>query len=182
MRISDWSSDVCSSDLVRDESDRKDSVRVVIYVRRDVDPAIVLNKLRRHTQLVTSFGMNAVCLDSRGRPRIMGLVEMIGEFVTFRRQVIPRRPVHDLDKARDSLHRQVGLSAAISMVAEVVRIIRNAADVDMARVGLMGLEIPTAGAFAELLAEADPDSEVGTTFRLSEIQANRSAESTVGNE
>src|SRR3546814_2405081 len=65
MRISDWSSDVCSSDLVRDESDRKDSVRVVIDVRRDVDPAIVLNKLRRHTQLVTSFGMNAVCLDSR---------------------------------------------------------------------------------------------------------------------
>src|SRR3546814_15804779 len=58
------------------------------------------------------------------------------------------------------------------MVDEVVRIIRNAADVDMARVGLMGLEIPTAGAFAELLAEADPDSEVGTTFRLSEIQAN----------
>src|SRR3546814_14550435 len=72
MRISDWSSDVCSSDLVRDESDRKDSVRVVIDVRRDVDPAIVLNKLRRHTQLVTSFGMNAVCLDSRSEERRVG--------------------------------------------------------------------------------------------------------------
>src|SRR3546814_7887970 len=90
--------------------------------------------------------MNAVGVDGRGRPRIMGLVEMSGECVTFRRQVIRRRTVHDLDKARDSLHRQVGLYAAISMVDEVVRIIRNAADVDMARVGLMGLEIPTAGA------------------------------------
>lgn len=157
---------------VRDESDRDESVRVIVELKRDADPEIVLNKLRRHTRFVDTFGVNAVCLDSRGNPVTMGLAQILGEFIAFRRQVIRRRTIFELDRARDLLHKQIGLYAAVSLIDEVVRMIRQSPDVETARARLREIEFPTAGEFAGLLREADPDLEsVGEIFKLSEVQA-----------
>jgi len=155
---------------IRDESDRNDNVRVVVELRRDVDPSILLNGLRKHTDLIKSFGYNATLLNSRGRPEEMPLLSILKEFVAFRRTTVRRRTIFELNKARDSLHRQIGLYAAVSMVDEVVRTIRGASDVDDARVKLMAMEFPTAGEFRKLLEEADPDVPVGDVFKLSEVQ------------
>lgn len=156
---------------IRDESDRKHNLRVVVDLRRDVEPNVILNVLKKHTDLVSSFPYNATVLNSRGRPTEMPLLDILSEFVAFRRQVVRRRTIHDLNKARDSLHRQIGLYAAVSLVDEVVRTIRTSPDPESARARLMDMEFPTEGDFARLLAEADPDGEVGQVFRLSEIQA-----------
>lgn len=157
---------------IRDESDRDDNVRVVLEIRKDVDPNLVLNKLKKHTQLVDTFSVNAVCLDSKGSPRTMGVLQILKEFVEFRKLVVRRRTIHDLDKARDALGKQIGLYAAVSMVDEVVRRIRNSSDVESARAALMSMDFPTAGDFAELLQDADPDLEnVPEFFKLSDSQA-----------
>ncbi len=157
---------------IRDESDRTDSVRVVIDVKRDGDAQVILSKLKKHTELVTSFGVNIVCLNAKGQPRTMGVSEIFREFVAFRRGVIRRRTIFEINKARDLLHKQIGLYAAISMVDEVVRVIRAAADVETARASLMSMTFPTAGDFAALLHDADPDVEVGDSFMLTDIQAS----------
>ena len=158
---------------IRDESDRDSNVRVVIEVKRDFDPNLILNKLRKHTQLVDTFSVNSVCLDTKGNPRIMGVMQMLNEFVDFRKQVVRRRTIYELDKARDNLQKQIGLFAAVSMVDEVVRTIRQSSDVDTARSRLMAMEFPTAGEFSELLKDADPDLEVvPEVFKLTEGQAN----------
>lgn len=156
---------------IRDESDRKDNLRVVIELSRDVEPSVVLNGLKKHTDLVSSFPYNATVLNSRGKPVEMPLLDMLTEFVAFRRQVVRRRTIYELNKARDALHRQVGLYAAVSLLDEVVRTIRTSSDPESARARLMQIAFPTAGDFARLLSEADPDNEVGDTFRLSDIQA-----------
>jgi len=155
---------------IADHSDRKANVRVEIELRRDVDPQIVLNGLRKHTDFVKSFGYNATVLNSRGRPEEMSLLNILREFVAFRRQTVRRRTIFEVNKARDSLHRQIGLYAAVSMVDEVVKAIRTAVDIDDARVRLMAMEFPTSGDFAKLLAEADPDIPVGDVFKLSAEQ------------
>lgn len=155
---------------IADQSDRKANVRVIVELRRDVDPQIVLNGLRKHTDFVKSFSYNATVLNSRGRPEEMSLMSILQEFVAFRRHTVRRRSIFEINKARDLLHRQIGLYAAVSQVDEVVKTIRGAADVDDARVKLMAMEFPTSGDFAKLLAEADPDLPVGAIFKLSAEQ------------
>ena len=157
---------------IQDESDRDDNVRVVIDLKKDVDPNLILNKLRKHTQLVTSFSVNATCLDSEGNPRVMSLLDQITAFNKHRLEVVRRRTIHDLNKARDAIHLQLGLYAAIVRIDDVVEVIRRSADVDAARVSLMEMDFPTEGSFARLLVDADPDLEdVPTNFRMSKIQA-----------
>ena len=160
---------------VRDESDRDSNVRIVIDMRRDTDPHIILNKLRKHTQLVTTFAVNATCLDEYGRPKVMPLMEQIRAFVSFRKDVVRRRTIHDLTNARDALIKQIGLYAAVSLVDKVVELIKSAPDVDTARARLMALPFPVEGDFQSLLADADPDNEFhapGDEFHLNEEQSN----------
>nr|WP_255455868.1 DNA gyrase subunit A [Salipiger sp. PrR003] len=160
---------------VRDESDRDSNVRIVIDMRRDTDPHIILNKLRKHTQLVTTFAVNATCLDEYGRPKVMPLMEQIRAFVAFRKDVVRRRTIHDLTNARDALIKQIGLYAAVSLVDKVVELIKSAPDVDTARARLMALPFPVEGDFQSLLADADPDNEFhapGDEFHLNEEQSN----------
>lgn len=158
---------------IRDESDRDDNVRVVLDVRKDFDPNLILNKLKKHTQLVDTFSVNAVCLDTKGNPATMGLMQILNEFVAFRKLVVRKRTIFDLNKARDLLQKQIGLFAAVSMVDEVVKTIRTSPDVDTARVRLMGMDFPTEGEFADLLKDADPDLEdVPSVFKLDEVQTN----------
>src|SRR3546814_1355368 len=86
------------SDL-RDESDR-DGVRVVIELKRDANPDVVLNQLYRYTPLQTSFGVNMLALNG-GRPELMNLKQIIEAFLEFREQVITRRTIYELGKARE---------------------------------------------------------------------------------
>lgn len=155
---------------VRDETDRTDGLRVVIDLRKDVDPAIVMNALVKYTPFVKAFPYNGTVLDSSGRPRLMPLLDMLREFINFRRQIVRKRTIHDLDKARDALHRQIGLYAASTMIDEVVGAIRTAVDTDDARRRLLSMEFPTAGDFARFVTEADPDLEFGEFFQLSDVQ------------
>jgi len=127
------------SDL-RDESDR-DGLRVVVELKRDAEPDIVLNQLHRHTALQTSFGVNMLALNG-GRPEQLTLREIIVAFIAFREEVITRRTSHLLGKARDRAHVLLGLSVAVANLDEVIALIRNAPDPATARAGLVGRAWP----------------------------------------
>ena len=156
----------------RDEGDRETPLRAVLDIHRDADPHIILNALKKKTKLVTSFGYNATVLNSRGKPVEMPLLDILNEFVSFRRVVVRRRTEFKLNKARDELHKLLGLYAAVSMIDQIVEAIKSSPDAETAHARLRAIEFSTAGDFAKLLKEADPDDEVGDIFTLSEIQAN----------
>src|SRR5437763_8093001 len=111
---------------MRDESDR-DGVRLVVELRRDADPDIVLNQLYRHTALQTSFGVNMLAING-GRPELMTLRDVIVAFIAFREEVITRRTTYLLNKARERAHSLVGLLIAVGVIAEVLPLIRAAPD------------------------------------------------------
>lgn len=120
---------------IRDESDRS-GMRIVIEVKRDATPEVVLNQLYRFTQLQTSFGVNMLALDN-GQPRLMGLKDVLDAFITFREEVILRRARYDLMKARDRAHLLVGLVIAVANIDAVIALIRAAPDAASAREALM---------------------------------------------
>src|ERR1700686_4412066 len=125
---------------LRDESDR-DGFRVVIEMRRDAVPDVVLNQLYRFTALQSSFGANMVALDS-GRPLVMNLKDLLTSFIAFREEVIYRRTKHLLTKARDRAHVLVGLAIAVANIDEVIRLIRASKDANEAREQLMNRDWP----------------------------------------
>src|ERR1700754_3838138 len=127
------------SDL-RDESDR-DGYRVVVELKRDAVPEVVLNQLYKFTVLQSSFGANMVALDA-GRPQVMNLKDLLTSFIAFREQVIYRRTKHLLGKARDRAHILVGLAIAVANIDEVIRLIRASHDANEARDGLMARDWP----------------------------------------
>src|SRR4029077_4778174 len=122
------------SDL-RDESDR-DGVRVVIELKRDATPEVVLAQLFKFTSLRTTFPANMLALDG-GRPRLMGLKELLQAFIRFREDVITRRTRFELNAARDRAHVLVGLAIAVANIDEVIELIRRAPDPPTARERLM---------------------------------------------
>ena len=156
------------SDL-RDESDR-DGMRIVVELKRDATPEVVLNQLFRFTQLQTSFGVNMLALDN-GRPRQMGIREALMCFITFREDVILRRARHDLSRARDRGHLLVGLAVAVANIDEVIRIIRAAADAASARTALMEREWPAEDVLPLLELIEDRGSIVAGTDRIKMTEA-----------
>ncbi len=120
---------------IRDESDRI-GVRVVIELKRDAEPEVVLNQLYRYTPLQTSFGVNMLALHN-GQPKMMNLKDIIAAFVAFREEVIRRRTVFELGKARDRAHVLVGLAVAVANLDQVIALIRAAKDPATARAQLM---------------------------------------------
>ena len=157
------------SDL-RDESDR-DGMRIVIELKRDATPEVVLNQLYRFTQLQTGFGMNMLALDN-GRPRLLGLKDALEIFIRFREEVISRRSAHELNKARDKAHLLVGLGIAVANIDEVIRIIRASPDSGAARTALLEKVWP-AGDVSALLALIDDvgNQIVDGTVQFTEAQA-----------
>ncbi|MGO9400807.1 MAG: DNA gyrase subunit A [Xanthobacteraceae bacterium] len=156
---------------LRDESDR-DGYRVVVELRRDAMPDVVLNQLYRFTALQSSFGANMVALDA-GRPQVMNLKDLIACFIGFREQVIYRRTKHLLGKARDRAHILVGLAIAVANIDEVIRLIRAAKDANEARDELMKRDWPARDVAAMVTLIDDPRHSVspeGTT-KLSAEQA-----------
>ena len=155
---------------IRDESDRQ-GMRVVIELKRDATGEVVLNQLFRFTNMQISFACNMLALD-RGRPRTMGLRDLLMCFVDFREEVILRRSRYELSKARERAHLLVGLSIAVANIDEVIRLIRASPDAAAARAALMAREWP-AGDVAALLALIDDSGNiiVGERVRLTEAQA-----------
>src|SRR5438477_1390347 len=134
------------SDL-RDESDR-DGMRVVIELKRDAVPEVLLNQLYKHTPMQESFGVNMLAI-VEGRPRLLTLKDALRVFLDHRRNVVARRTAYDLRQAEARLHILAGLKTAIDHLDEAIAIIRGAADPATARAGLM------AGfALSELQAQA----------------------------
>ncbi|WP_268887711.1 DNA gyrase subunit A [Falsiroseomonas selenitidurans] len=158
------------SDL-RDESDR-DGLRIVVELKKDATPEVVLNQLYRFTQLQTSFPVNFVALDE-GRPRQMALRDALLAFIRFREEVILRRSRFRLAKARERGHQLIGLAIAVANIDEVIRLIRAAPDAATARAQLMARDWPAADV-APLLALVDDERNTLTPdglVRLTEEQA-----------
>jgi len=158
------------SDL-RDESDRN-GMRVVIEIKRDALPDVVLNQLYRFTPLQSSFGCNFVALNG-GKPELMNVQSILTAFIGFREEVVTRRAKFLLNKARDRAHILVGLAVAVANVDEVIALIRAAPDPATAREGLMARNWP-ARDVAPLIALIDDPRhriEEDGTFKLSDEQA-----------
>ncbi|MFT8591175.1 MAG: DNA gyrase subunit A [Acetobacter orientalis] len=155
---------------IRDESDRS-GMRVVIEIKRDATPEVVLNHLYRYTQLQTSFGVNMLALDG-GKPRLMGLKDVLAAFIAFREEVILRRSRFELNKARDRGHILVGLVIAVANIDAVIALIRAAPDAATARESLMAASWD-ASDVAPLLALIHDDGNqiIEGKVRLTEAQA-----------
>ena len=155
---------------MRDESDR-DGMRIVMELKRDATPEVVLNHLYRFTQLQTGFGVNFLALDN-GRPRLMGLKDALQVFMRFREDVILRRSRFELNKARERAHLLVGLAIAVANIDEVIRVIRGSADSASARVALMERDWPAADIQSLLdLIDDTGNMIVEGRVRLTEAQA-----------
>lgn len=122
------------SDL-RDESDR-DGIRIVIEIKRDGNPNIVLNQLFKHTQLEVSFGVIMLVLVN-GKPQVLNMREMVQCYIDHRRDIIYKRTAFDLKKAEHRAHIVEGLRIAIENLNKVIKIIRESKDVDTAEKNLM---------------------------------------------
>jgi DNA gyrase subunit A len=156
---------------LRDESDR-DGVRLVVELRRDADPDIVLNQLYRHTALQTSFGVNMLAING-GRPELMTLRDVIAAFLAFREEVITRRTTYLLNKARERAHILVGLLIAVGSIDEVIALIRAAPDPATARAGLVARRWPAGDVRPLLVAVGEEGRGLAEdgTYQLSDEQA-----------
>jgi DNA gyrase subunit A len=168
-----------AGDGLRDESD-KDGMRVVIELRRGEVAEVVLNNLYAQTPLETVFGINMVALQD-GQPKLMGLKEMLEAFIRHRREVVTRRTIHELRKARERAHILEGLAVALANIDEIIALIKASPASAEARVALMAREWP-AGTVPQMLERAGAissrpdglDSQYGLVhgvYRLSEAQA-----------
>ncbi|MCZ6548348.1 MAG: DNA gyrase subunit A [Deltaproteobacteria bacterium] len=122
------------SDL-RDESDRE-GMRIVIELKRDAVPDVLINQLYKHTSLQESFGVNMLAIDD-GRPRLLNLKDALKAFLDHRKEVITRRTAYNLRKAEDRLHILEGLRIALDHLDQVITLIRQSKDPRTAKEGLM---------------------------------------------
>lgn len=154
---------------IRDESSRK-GVRIVIDLKRDATPDVVLNQLWRHTQAQSSFPANMLAIRG-GRPEVLNLRDIIESFVRFREEVITRRTKFELNKARERAHLLLGLVVAVTNLDEVVRIIRGSASPAEARTALLARQWPIAEIAPYIkLVEAVEADVTGDSYQLSELQ------------
>jgi DNA gyrase subunit A len=154
---------------IRDESNRE-GVRIVIELKRDATPEVVLNQLWRHTPAQSSFPANMLAIRG-GRPEVLTLHAIIEAFVKFREEVITRRSKYELMKARDRAHILLGLVIAVTNLDEVVRIIRGSSSPAEAREKLIAREWQVAEIAQYIaLVEAVEKEVGGDTYRLSDTQ------------
>jgi len=156
---------------IADESDRI-GIRVVIELKRDATPDVVLNQLFRFSAMQVSFGCNMLALNG-GRPEQLTLRDFLSYFITFREEVVARRTAHELRKARERSHVLCGLAVAVSNVDEIVRTIRASADAAEAREKLMTRRWPAHDIAQYIKLIDDPSHTINDdgTYNLSEVQA-----------
>ena len=143
--------DGIAQDGLRDESD-KDGMRLVIELKRGEVAEVLLNNLFAQTPLETVFGINMVALID-GQPKLLGLKEMLEAFVRHRREIVTRRTIFDLAKARDRAHILEGLAVALANIDEVIALIKASPSSLEAKAGLMG-RVWNSGAVPQMLARA----------------------------
>jgi DNA gyrase subunit A len=164
---------------LRDESD-KDGMRVVIEIRRDAMADVVLNNLFQQTQLQVTFGINMVALLD-GQPRLLNLKDILEAFIRHRREVVTRRTIFELRKARARAHILEGLTVALANIDEMIELIRTSASPQEARErmlarkwqpGMVATLLEAAGAEASRPEDMDPrDGFKPDGYQLSEVQA-----------
>lgn len=120
---------------LRDESNKL-GIRVVVELKRDATPDVVINQLYKHSELQTSFGVNMLALNN-GRPILMGLKDIITAFIDFRKEVVTRRTIYQLNKARNKAHVLIGLSLAVANIDEVIAMIKGSPNPQEAKKRLM---------------------------------------------
>ncbi|MDE2089502.1 MAG: DNA gyrase subunit A, partial [Gammaproteobacteria bacterium] len=164
---------------LRDESD-KDGMRMVIELRRGEVPEVVLNNLYQHTQLQSVFGINMVALVD-GQPRLLDLKQILEAFIRHRREVVTRRSLYELRKARERAHILEGLAVALANIDEVIALIKSAPGVPEAKAALLARHWGPGGV-TEMLQRAGAEASrpedlaadrglVPEGYRLSEVQA-----------
>lgn len=160
---------------IRDESD-KDGMRVVIELKRGEVPEVVLNNLMRMTQLQTSFGINMVALNN-GQPKLHNLWEIVDAFITHRCEVVSRRTVFELAKARNRAHILEGLAVALANIDPIIELIKSSPTGEEAKTRLLA-QTWTPGVVGDMLQraiEADGSAEsprlVDGVYQLTEKQA-----------
>jgi len=156
---------------VRDESDR-DGVRIVIEIKRDAIPDVVLNQLLKFTPMQTSFGANMLALNY-GRPQVMNLKEFLDAFLRFREEVITKRTIFELGKARERAHVLAGLAVAVANIDEIIQIIRTATDPNDARQKLTSRHWPAETVAPLIKLIDDPEYPIANdnTYKMSDVQA-----------
>ncbi len=122
---------------IKDESSRE-GIRIVIKTKRDTNGQVLLNQLFKMTQLQVNFGINLLALDSKNKPHLFNIKEILASFIEHRKNVVIRRCLFDLKKAEDREHILFGLSKALDHIDEVIKIIRGSQEASSALVGLMG--------------------------------------------
>jgi DNA gyrase subunit A len=171
--------DGIAADGLRDESD-KDGMRIVIELKRGEVTEIVLNNLYAQTPMETVFGINMVALQD-GQPKLMSLKEMLEAFIRHRREVVTRRTIYELAKARERAHILEGLAVALANIDDIIALIKAAPAPSDARMALLARPWP-AGIVPELLERAGAISTrpsglaadfgmIGGSYHLSEDQA-----------
>ena len=154
---------------IRDESNRE-GVRIVIDLKRDATPDVVLNQLWRHTPAQSSFPANMLAIRG-GRPELLNLKDIIDAFIKFREEVISRRTKFELNKARERAHILLGLVLAVTNLDEVVRIVRGSSSPADAREKLLARAWPVAeiAPYIRLVEAIDHEID-GDSYRMSETQ------------
>ncbi len=170
-----------AQDGLRDESD-KDGLRIVIEVRKDAMGDVLLNNLYQQTQLQVTFGINMVALVD-GQPRTLGLREILDAFIRHRREVVTRRTIFDLRKARDRAHILEGLTVALANIDEMIELIKTSPSSDEAKQRMLARRWEP-GLVRALLAASGADASkpetlaadvglVDDSYQLSEVQAQQ---------
>jgi DNA gyrase subunit A len=155
---------------IRDESS-KEGLRIVIELKRDAIPDVVLNHLFQYTEMQANFPVNMMALN-RGRPMLFTIRTVLDAFIEFREEVIRRRTIFDLNKARNRAHTLLGLSVAVGNLDEVIELIKSSANPDDARTALISRGWPAADiqSYIELIDDPNTEYKDGM-FYMSEDQA-----------
>jgi DNA gyrase subunit A len=156
---------------VRDESDR-DGVRVVVELKRDAQADVVLNQLFRHTTLQTNFACNMLALH-HGRPQTLMLRDFLTAFIKFREEVITRRTIYNLGKARERAHILAGLAIAVANIDDMIELIRRAPDPGTAKAEMLARRWPVHDIkpLIELIDDPEYQVDESGTYQISEEQA-----------
>ena len=155
---------------IRDESS-KEGLRIVIELKRDAIPDVVLNHLFQYTEMQTNFPVNMMALN-RGRPMLFTIRSVLDAFIEFREEVIRRRTIFDLNKARNRAHTLLGLSVAVGNLDEVIQLIKTSANPDDARAALVARGWPASDiqSYIELIDDPNTEYKDGM-FYMSDDQA-----------
>ncbi len=170
-RIAELANEKILSEItaVRDESD--ENTRVVIELKRDAVPKVVVNNLYKHTQLATTFSVNALAID-HGRPKTLSLKDAINCYIEHRREVVVRRTRHELEKAERRAEMLEGYLIALSNLDKFIKIIRESANRDEARVKLMAHDFTRKAVEKLGILIRDKARLINGRYEFSEEQAN----------